>query len=100
MNIPENQHVIPAGQQKVLDFTERNWNHACSLIIDPGAGGTVHVYYSNSPLAVTTPADPSVIWFEDTGGAVVAVKEIVRFAPCKAIKITATAAIANVHQKG
>lgn len=98
--IPENQHAVVVGTPKVLDFTERLWNHAVSFCIKPGVGGTVVMEVSNSPLAVSDPTNGANIWVPDSGGTINAVKEISRFAPCKAIRFTAAVTDAVVHQKG
>ncbi len=65
-----------------------------SLIATPGGGGTLRVEVSSTPTAVDDPG--TARWLFIDGGALAAAAEIVRIAPCVALRITAATQPGNV----
>lgn len=101
--IPRLTHGLVAGSPKYLDFSGRvsGWQHGISLVLNPGAGGTIQVFTSNSDKAGDGGAgSAAAVWVDSGSGAVSSLTEIVRTAPCEAMKLVATTANGVVEQKG
>lgn len=98
--LPEKSEAVAVGTPLILDMTNRAFNHAISIIVKPGGGGTMTVEWSNSPLAVSDQSNPANVWIDSGNGAMAAAAEIARYAPCKAIRVTALVANGLCERKG
>lgn len=96
--IPQATKTVVVGTPLVLDCSNRSFNHAMSLMCVPGGGGTLTVESSNSANAITAPG--SANWMDSGEGAMATKKEVVRYSPCMAIRITALVADGVVELKG
>lgn len=102
MSYPNISHALASGDKKVLDMRQRMFDHPISFIVVAGAGASVVCEISNSPLAITQPDDPTTYWAPSGAGTITSAAnaEIVRYAPCVAIRFTSTGGSAVVEQKG
>lgn len=90
------------GQSLVVDCTAKHFDHPISFIVAPDLGAVASVEFSNSPLAVKDPTSPENAWVPWAGNPIQGgvPKEIVRYAPIKAIRVTVVGGAAKVDQKG
>lgn len=95
--------VLTDGQSKVCDMRQRMLDHPISWIVKAvDAGSQVVCEISNSAGAIDTPDDAAVIWAPSGAGTIVfgTNQEIVRYAPCNAIRFKVTGGGAIIEQKG
>lgn len=102
-NIVRATNPVPVATPLILPMGERliNANHPLSLMLLPGAGGSLQVYVSNSVNAGDRGAGSAAAsWVDSGSGALTTATELVRTANCEAIKIVATTTDGSVEQKG
>lgn len=91
------QNAVATATPQIYDMS------ACaagvSFMCKPGAGGTMTVEFSNSPLAVTDPTNAANIWADSGLGSITdaAAKEVIRTGPCKAARVSAATAAGVCH---
>lgn len=77
--------TVTSGSSQVVDLGYRDWSQPISIVVAPGNTATVET--SLSPNAVTTPG--SARWQDSGFGTISSQTEIVRFAPCQAVRLKA-----------
>lgn len=80
--------TVQPGTPVVVSLLDRAWGSPWLCTIVPGGGGSGRVEASLTPTAVSSPGTAS--WLDSGFGAVVAATEVVRSAPCVAVRLTAT----------
>ena len=80
--------TVTAGQNKVINLLERDWDFPISIIAKAGAGGTTKVEFSNTLTAFTTPG--TAVWVDSGMTSSVNGTELIRIAPTVAVRISAT----------
>lgn len=80
--------TVAAGQTQVINLLERDWNYPVNVMAKAGSGGTVKVEFSNTATAATTPGTAN--WIDSNLTSSVNGTEITRFAPCVAVRLSAT----------
>lgn len=100
---PQKTRALADGESAVVDCTQRWFQHPISFIVKAvDAGSQVVCEISNSPNAVSDPNGASTIWCPSGAGTIVngTNQEVVRYAPCRAIRFTVTGGSAIVEQVG
>lgn len=101
MNLKERHFRVTAeAPSLVLDMTAKHFDHPVTFIVGASPGAEVHVDFSNSALAVRDPEHSENVWCPWSGNPIVGAREIVRYAPIKAIRFTVQNGTATIDQKG
>lgn len=80
--------TVAAGQTKTINLLERDWNYPVNVMAKAGSGGTVKVEFSCTPTAYTTPG--TATWIDSGLASSTTGNEVARYAPCVAVRLTAT----------
>lgn len=87
---------VPTGATgAVLDMRGTNTHAGVAMTIKPGASGSITCEVSHTKDAADDAA--SATWVDCGNGAMTANQELVRFAPCQALRFKATTAVGTVE---
>lgn len=79
--------TVTAGSSAIVDMAGRDWSQPIAIVIAPSGGGTATVETSLTNTAATLPG--SARWQDSGSGSFSQQTEIVRFAPCNAVRLKA-----------
>lgn len=80
--------TVTAGQTQVINLLDRDWSNPVNVMAKSGAGGTIKVEFSSTSTAHTTPG--TAVWIDSLIASSSSGAEITRYAPCVAVRLTAT----------
>lgn len=80
--------TVAAGQTKVINLLERNWNNPVNVMAKAGSGGTIKVEFSSTETAYETPG--TATWIDANCPSSTTGAEVTRYAPCVAVRLSAT----------
>lgn len=90
MIVPKPRSItLNAGNSAYIDCQARNWQQPVSVIVKPTSSATVE---STNELDTGT-----ATWIDSGSGAMTVNTEIVRYAPCTYLKVTAIGGNATFH---